>query len=357
MSSADEQTLKEIEALLPAYVLGALEPEAMQLVDRYIRQQREFLARVKKFENQSSLFAHIADAVTPPTNIKRAIMMIARLDAPAEPTMDHASPYTTAIQPYAQNGNGNGHQNGTNRTNGQSAVTYAIAPYRPQQTSVTRRPANVGVPQVVRQRRITLRLWQVAAIAALLALVAVATSGILLNQELNRALAQNNNNALKYNTVLATNNQLLVEKEALRNENLALAATTQRMTEQIAQSERQFTMITQAERATPLRGVNPLGIVDNSGSQAIVYTIGNIAAIVANGLSPLPADQTYQLWLLNTNGDALPAAVFTAQPGEDKLWREFALSNSESDIAGMAISIEQLGGSVKPSTFIMRSLR
>ncbi len=362
MKLSSDPKQHEIEALLPAYVLGALPADEMHSVENYIHQQRNFLAQVQKFEERSALLTHIAKPVTPPANVRRTIIMIARLDAPAE-AVSALAVGGTAIQPFGSNGthngsnghakshnNGysNGHSNGSNGQNGSESVTYAITPYRPQ-AAATRQTSPIAIQS--RQRRLTLRLWQVAATTALLALITVAVLGLLLNRQLNSALAETDSAQGKVNTLLTTNNQLLVEKETLNSQNQQLVNEQQALAQQLTVAQQQLATISSAEKATALRGV------DGSPAQAMVYSTRNGFVITATGLAELLPDRTYQLWLLDSLGVAKPIAVFTVQPNETNLWREFSLPLSQLNYSEIGLSIEQIGGSATPGRIIMRGAR
>ena len=58
MKLSSDPKQHEIEALLPAYVLGALHADEMHSVESYILQQQNFLAQVQKFEERSALLTH-----------------------------------------------------------------------------------------------------------------------------------------------------------------------------------------------------------------------------------------------------------------------------------------------------------
>jgi len=168
---------------------------------------------------------------------------------------------------------------------------------------------------------------------------------------LNNALAETDSAQGKVNTLLTTNNQLLVEKETLNSQNQQLVNEQQALAQQLTTIQQQLATIASAERATALREVN------GSAAQAMVYSTRNGFVITANGLAELLPDRTYQLWLLDSLGVAKPIAVFTVQPNETNLWREFALPLSQLSYSEIALSIEQIGGSATPSRIIMRGAR
>ncbi|MFN8445802.1 MAG: anti-sigma factor [Caldilineaceae bacterium] len=362
MTRANETKHQEIEALLPAYVLGALDQEESLLVESYIQQQRDFLAKLEKLDHKASQLAYVTQPVAPPPNIRRSVLMIARLDAPAEAERE-ISTYTisSAIQPFGYHGN-NGHNGGPNGSNGHSAnnghaaepaVTYAIMPYRPQQTERTA----PKVAQVVRQRRLTLRLWQIAAVTALIALLIMAAVGLLLNRQLDRALEQVDLKDGKFDALLATNSQLLVEKEELQkseqsllSQNQTISSQQQQLSQQVTQAQHQVQVMTTADSSYQLNTRN-----GTEAARAGVYVTGNVAALFATGLPLLPSDKTFQLWFVDNSGRSVPVAVFTTQLDETNVWREFSLSRSAGNLQLVAISIEPIGGSVTPSDYILQS--
>ena len=90
-------------------------------------------------------------------------------------------------------------------------------------------------------------------------------------------------------------------------------------------------------------------------ARAGVYATGNVAALLATGLPLLPSDKTFQLWFIESSGRSIPVAVFTTQVDETSVWREFSLSRNAIDLQAVALSIEPIGGSVTPSSYILQS--
>ena len=355
MTRSNEVKHHEIEALLPAYVLGALDPEETLLVESYVQQQREFLAKLERLELKTSRLAYVTQPVAPPPGIRRAVLMIARLDAPAE--SERTIP-TYTIQSFNHNGsNGQNGSNGHSTSNGHaaepSAATYAIMPYRPPQVA----RSTPKVAQVVRQRRLTLRLWQTAAVTALVALLIMAAVGLLLNRQLGRALEQVDLKDGKFDVLLATNSQLLVEKETLQkseqsllSQNQTISSQQQQLVQQVSQVQHQIQVMTAADIVFQLNVRNGL-----EAARAGLYVAGNTAALLATGLPLLPSDKTFQLWFVESSGRSVPVAVFTTQVDETSVWREFSLSRTVDSLQSVALSIEPIGGSVTPSGYILQS--
>ena len=83
---------------------------------------------------------------------------------------------------------------------------------------------------------------------------------------------------------------------------------------------------------------------------AFVNPDTNQALLLANGLTPLPADKVYELWLLPAAPDAkpVPAGVFTAS-NDGQARHEVVPSSRLSDHVGVAVTIEDAPGVQEPT--------
>ncbi|MDQ4078394.1 MAG: anti-sigma factor [Chloroflexota bacterium] len=80
----DELTHQEILDLLPAYVLGALEPEEMLTIDRYLTQQHQLLAELEELESATAQLAYTAPEASLPSDAKRRLMARVQADLQGE---------------------------------------------------------------------------------------------------------------------------------------------------------------------------------------------------------------------------------------------------------------------------------
>ena len=78
---------------------------------------------------------------------------------------------------------------------------------------------------------------------------------------------------------------------------------------------------------------------------AFVNPDTNQAALLANGLTPLPADKVYELWLLPSATDRKPVAAGVFNAGIDGEARhEVTVSSSIREYVGVAVTIEDAPG-------------
>lgn len=77
-------TRDQVLELLPAYVLGKLEPEEMLAVDNYLEEQRELLAQLNQAEQAAAQLVHTAPVVPLPGDARERLMARVRADLPAQ---------------------------------------------------------------------------------------------------------------------------------------------------------------------------------------------------------------------------------------------------------------------------------
>ena len=66
MNRSHDLKHQDIEALLPGYVVGALDAEETLAVENYIRQQRSLLDRLERLEHKASQLTHVTQPIAPP---------------------------------------------------------------------------------------------------------------------------------------------------------------------------------------------------------------------------------------------------------------------------------------------------
>ncbi|MEO5535642.1 MAG: anti-sigma factor [Pseudolysinimonas sp.] len=88
--------------------------------------------------------------------------------------------------------------------------------------------------------------------------------------------------------------------------------------------------------------------VDGGGTVTLVWSDSlERAAILVSHLSSLPSDRTYQMWFINSQGEAASAGTFAAS-GSDVQSIVLAGNLARGDSVG--ITVEPSGGSAAPST-------
>ena len=75
----------------------------------------------------------------------------------------------------------------------------------------------------------------------------------------------------------------------------------------------------------------------------------NLLAVFAWNLAPLPSDETYQLWLIDPNGDRTSGGLLRPEPGYPFVTAVIRSQQPLKDFVGIGITREPAGGSSKPT--------
>jgi anti-sigma-K factor RskA len=273
-----ELTHSQVLELLPAYALGALEPEELLAVDDYMRQHPELRDRLHALEAAGAQLAYSVPDVPLPAQAKQRVLTQARADLAAA-----ADPHTTA-----------------------KPVITAAEPRHQRTPEAGRRPLLARLTS-----------WAAlggAAVAIMLALYA------------GRVQAQLND----LNQQISTMHDLVV---GLR--------------EQVRANQEVIGLLADQD-------VQLAGTANAPGTSAEFYLAGDRGTLVAHGLAPLPATQTYQLWLV-IDGQPTPFGVFQAQPGQSTVLT-VAVPPSARGFAIVDVSVEPAGGSqqITKETIVLR---
>lgn len=88
--------------------------------------------------------------------------------------------------------------------------------------------------------------------------------------------------------------------------------------------------------------------MDGGGSATLVWSVDlQRSALMVDGMEGLPAGSTYELWYLNSKGEARPAGTFDVG---DSGSHTVVLAGDMAADDGVAVTIERSGGSDKPTT-------
>ncbi len=284
---------EQVIEMLPAYVLGALEPDEMLAVDQYITEHQELLLRLERAEDVTVQLAQSSPMVPLPADGKSRLMARVRVEStPAKMT----TPTTSA----------------------------------PQKMSTS--PA---VPNWLEQLQSffwPLNGWAAATLGAILLLIGLgfyaaqtqqqveqATAEIELLQEQVIALQTDNDELLQQNQIL--NQQIQGSKDRL----LFIANTLPDET----------ILIPGTEEAPQAIGMLYQGPADQS-------------LLMLQGLTPLSEEQTYQLWFIPADEAPQPAGLMTVNP-DRPTWFDIEVAPEIQDFAAIGVSIEPTGGSTAPT--------
>jgi len=289
-----ELTYAMVVELLPAYALGALESEEMEAVDAYLEEQHTLLARLERLDIATAQLAQAAPAAPMSPQIKTRLMTQVRAEGGSTTS---ASPVVSPIASSAvSSGNpllGGGRQGRT--ILGQPVHTRPIQPPLPVQPPLS----------IQRPRRFDFG-WLAAAALAAMALFIVWID-------------------------IGTQTQLRQLQNELVNRDT-----------QLAELRQQQIFFTNPSQIVTLVGTG------ESNARGLFYQYNEEAFLVLHGLEPLPATQTYQLWLIPTEGTPASAAIFAVQSA-DESHQQVKLPANALTYNAVGISIEPSGGSLTPT--------
>lgn len=306
-------TYEEAVELLPAYTLGALDVDEMMAMDDYLQRHHALLARVERLDAATAQLAYIAPIAPLSSHVKNSLMGQIRAEAIPARTLSllnaaervtqnlPAVPKNTPLLPARQ----------------QQEQMYALA--RPNPV-VPPQPAKPTKPTATPTRRFDFG-WLAAAAMAVAALFI-----IWIDFGAQRQLLQLRADVTGRDTEITQLNQQI-----------------QSMTLQLQQNQGQLAFFAAPTQIVPLAGQ---GKAPTAGG--VFYQHNNRAILVLHGLPPLPADQTYQLWLIPAQGAPAPAgllAIATVDPNGQQV----SLPESALGYQAVGISIEPLGGSETPT--------
>lgn len=293
MSNLNQKpTYEEIEEMLPAYVLGALEPEELLAVDDYIQAHWDLLHRVERMDIATAQMALAAPAVDLPAAPKANLMAMIEADlAEQEPSLAPAAEELTPSLP---------------------PPAFERPAQLPAEPASGRRFVFAG-PRLS---------WAMTAVAAAAAMILVIFYGINTQGRINEL----------ENTV------------AQRDQAITDMAERVLILEQEIQGEQdQLALFTDASRIVTLAGTESA-----PGAAGTFFQKGDEGILVMAGLDPLPTDQTYQLWLIPADGAPVPSGFLEVAAGASAQ-QTVAISDAAQSYAAVGISIEPTGGSPAPT--------
>ncbi len=299
--------------MLPAYVLGALEADEMLAVDDYLAAHPALLVRLAELEATADQLALAAPEVEPPARAKAGLM--ARVQADAEvrsmlSTME-AQPARTVSPPLAPTQPA--------REQPRPAPPRPIQRAEEAQSWIDRLRGFLGGNFY----------WPTLAAGSMAAPLIVAVYA-----------AQAGNSADSISAQLSDAQQRIA---LLENQVDSLVQVNHQLEEQIANDRNQLAIFANADRVVALAGTP-----DAPDASGALYVGPENGLLVLRDLPPLPADQTYELWLIPGDGSPIPAGlVQVAEEGDSTF--TIALAGQPTDFAAVGLSIEPTGGSPAPT--------
>lgn len=302
-------TYEEAIELLPAYTLGALEPDEMVAMDDYMQRHHALLSRVERLDAATAQLAYTAPIAPLSSHVKNSLMAQIRAEAIPSRTislLDAAERITQNLPTVPKN--------------------TPLLPARQQQEQIyaLARPTPVLPPPPVTPVAPARRFdfgWLAAAAMAVAALFII---------------------WIDFNA----QRQLVQLRADLTGRDTQLTQLTQQiqlMELQLQQSRGQLAFFANPTQIVPLNGTEK---APTAGG--VFYQHNDRAILVLHGLPPLPANQTYQLWLIPAQGTPAPAgllSIASVDPNEQQV----NLPERALAYQAIGISIEPAGGSETPT--------
>jgi anti-sigma-K factor RskA len=282
-------TNDDIMESLPAFVVGALDPDEMLVVDEYLHDHPELVERVHELELAAARLAYAAPPQPLPKETYDKIMGRARASLPPMPQ----APATRAPN----------------------------APPRPLPQPV--QPATSGGWWRKQGP------WAIGLGLAVAALLAV---------------------AILYRGSLGEIEQLRTQVQGLQNQvatiqqqNTELQNTNTRLQGELDMRQNQIASIANATQAVALAGTDA-----DPKANGTLYVSGDTGTLVLTNLDKLGEDKVYQLWLIPVQGAPIPAGL-VGRAEQPVVTLTLPLPASMDNIAAVGVSVEPPSGSEQPT--------
>lgn len=308
----------EAQSLLPAFVLGALEPDEMLAVEAFLQAHPEWQKRLSDLEVTAASLAHAAPRAALPAHAKERLRQRVEDALPLNATLA-PPPYPPEATPSWP----------------QSFFRNRTALPAPGSSLRGMRQIPPPKPQVADQAPNWFGIfWRSVASAGAVAAI-ILLGGIAL---------QLRNNVMQLSSQVAA---LQSDLEQIQRTNVELLQTNQSLRQELAQQEAQLAVLTNPDQTIALAGTP----VAPAASGDFVRR-GAMAVLTLRGLPPLPAGQTYQLWFLPPEGASIPADLLNVSGAESETMA-VAVAPQYQDLAGVGVSIEPVGGSQTPTDIVL----
>jgi anti-sigma-K factor RskA len=336
-----ELTHGQVLELLPAYVIGALEPEEMLAVEAYLDQHRVLLARLREVEQAVAQMPYAAPEAPLPAAAKDRLMARVHSQLAAQPAAKSMLRPVTPMHPL------------------------------PQQP--------VPAAGWLTWLRLVLSSWEGLATAGALVVLLIVAFWAAQNQaRLNQVAAQLNASQAEITQLQADKSQLQQTNSELQQQ---LQAATQQLEQNVSQIEALQAKIIQLQTAgIQLQQANAtlqeqwqtgqelLALIASTDPQRVVQLPGTTESPDATGaffpsdagrgvlvlqdLEPLPTTQTYQLWFIPADGPPAPAGLLAVQAG-GPTWLTVDVPPVARNFAAVGVSVEPAGGSPAPTKVVL----
>lgn len=276
--------------LLPLYVIGALDADELAALESYLQHHPDLQERLLALE---AVIAQMVQHIPPtplPADARDRLLARVSSDLARTPRVDTVNAPTTMNT---------------------RATASDQHPLRRRLGSAPPQPA--GLPQPQHKVRVPwpARLGWVAAAACLF--LALGLLGL---------------NLLQQSRITA-----------LSAEVVRLREINQQIELELQERQHQLALFLGTERNVALAGTDLA-----PAAQGAFYLSGEEGLVVVQGLAPLPADRTYQLWLVPPNGVPTSVALLPV-PSSELVSQAVPIPSTLRNFAIVDVSIEQAGGS------------
>lgn len=318
MSEMNQWTEAEILELLPLYGLGALEPEEVVMIEKYLAAHPHLLAQVAETDHALVALAQLAPHAALPVNAKERLLAVVQEE-------NQSATQTTSSQAHP-----------------------VVMPADPAQ------PSFVTWLKDVWQGK---RVWQAAAATTFAALFILALYTANLSNQLDETGQQVAALEQEVTDLAQTNSELAGSNDALAAANQALTTQVQ-LLQQDFNTNRELLASAQSDPSLLQAVINANNTVvlhnhvDGDLPRGVFYQSGHTGQLVVHGLDPLPADQAYQFWAVTKDGTQIPTGMVTVQDAAAATWTSITLpaTLTVADVVAIGISIEPASGSAAPTS-------
>ena len=292
-------THEEIVELLPAFVVGALDPDEMLGVEEYLAAHPELVGRVHDLGLAAAKLAYVAPSQPLPKELHGKVMGRARASLPPR---QQSLPPVLLPEPLS-------------------------AP--PLTLPVARPPRESG-----------LRAWWRKRGWFDLGLVAAAAAVLVLGLVYRGALGE-------IDTLRQQVQGLEQQVAAIQEQNTNLQNENIRLQSELDTNQNQMASIAGAQHMVTLGGTDAA-----PSASGRLYVHDTVGTLVLTNLDGLPEDLVYQLWLIPPDGTPIPAGLLggAGQPMETIT---LSLPMTLETIAAVGVSVEPPGGSSAPTGAIV----
>lgn len=283
---------------LAAYALGALAPDERRVLAAQIQASPQLQARLRALSTTVDALAYSAPQLAPPPAAK------ARLLARVEADRRKQASATPRARPVAAFG--------------------ARQPARNRLRQVQQ--------QAQRQAQSWLDLatgWKLTALAAASALLIFVAASYSLQRQLTQLTS-----------TLAT---VQAEVTTLRTSNAELQQTNEVLLQEFQAQRLQLASLVDIDQVVTLAGTD-----EASTANGTLFVGADSLTLLVHNLQPLPAEQTYELWLIPQDSAPIPSGLVTLTTPEGPYLITDLPRNAES-FAAVGLSIEPAGGSAQPT--------